>query len=48
MKSLSEFLKAVAIIAVVLLVVPFVAVLYCVPSIRLAFDQLAYEDAMRG
>ena len=27
---------------------PLVVVLYCVPSIRAAFDQLAYEDAMRG
>ena len=26
---------------------PVVVILYCIPSVRAAFDQLAYEDAMR-
>lgn len=47
-KIVSELMKAVAIIVSGLLVLPIVAALYYIPSIRLAFDQLAYEDAMRG
>ena len=27
---------------------PVVVILYCIPSIREAFNQVAYEDAMRG
>jgi len=48
MKSLPGFLKAVSIIVIGLLALPIVALLYCIPSIRLAFGQLAYEDAVRG
>lgn len=31
-----------------LVVLPIAVVLYLIPSVRGAFDQLAYEDAMRG
>ena len=48
LKPSFEFLKTVAIVVAGLLVFPIVVVLYCIPSIRLAFDLLAYEDAMRG
>lgn len=46
--TFTHALSAVAIVTCGLLVLPLVALLYCIPSIRLAFDQLAYEDAMRG
>ena len=32
----------------VMLALQIAASLYRIPSVRLAFDQLAYEDAMRG
>ena len=44
----SEWLKVVFIIAVGLIALPIVVLLYCIPTVRLAFNQLAYEDAMRG
>ena len=41
-------LEMAGVILAGLLVLPIVLLLYCIPSIRLAFDQLVYEDAMRG
>lgn len=41
-------LVATGVILAGIFVLPIVVVLYCIPSIRAAFDQLAYEDAMRG
>ena len=43
-----EIFLATGVLLVALFVVPFVVVLYCIPSIRASFEQLAYEDAMRG
>ena len=40
-------LMAVTILAGLVLL-PILIPLYLVPSVREAFDQLAYEDAMRG
>ena len=40
-------LMAVTILAGIVLL-PILISLYLVPSVREAFDQLAYEDAMRG
>ena len=41
-------LIAVGVVFVSLLFLPVVVLLHCIPSIRVAFDQLAYEDAIRG
>lgn len=45
-------LRDYALMAVTILVgivlLPILISLYLVPSVREAFDQLAYEDAMRG
>ena len=43
-----EIFLATGVLLVALFVLPFVVVLYCIPSIRASFEQLAYEDAMRG
>ena len=44
--------KECALMAVVIILgivfLPVVAILYCLPSVRATFDQLAYEDAMLG
>lgn len=48
---MSTFGNAVLVAAIIvcsLVALPFVAILYLIPSVRDAFDQLAYEDAMRG
>jgi len=31
-----------------IVLLPVLILLYLIPSVRKAFDQLAYEDAMRG
>ena len=41
-------LAVAAILLCSLIALPIVAILYLIPSVRDAFDQLAYEDAMRG
>ena len=41
-------LIATGVVLIALLFLPVVVLLYRIPSIRVAFDQLAYEDAMRG
>ena len=46
--TLGNAALVVAIIACSLMALPLVALLYLIPSVRGAFDQLAYEDAMRG
>ena len=43
-----EILIAIGVVFVALPFLPIVVLLYCIPSIRVAFDQLVYEDAMRG
>ena len=46
------WLRDYALIAVTILagivLLPIMIPLYLIPSVREAFDQLAYEDAMRG
>ena len=46
--TLGNATLVVAIIVCSLVALPFVALLYLIPSVRSAFDQLAYEDAMKG
>ena len=43
-----QALSVVSVVTSGLFALPVVALLYCSPSIRAAFDQLAYEDVMRG
>ena len=43
-----EIFLATGVVLVALFFLPFVVVLYFIPSIRASFEQLAYEDAMRG
>ena len=44
----SEVVLAIVSIFCALIAVPFVALLYLIPCVREAFNQLAYEDAMKG
>ena len=46
--TLGNAALVVAIIVCSLVALPFVAILYLIPSVRDAFDQLAYVDAIRG
>lgn len=48
MLTLRNALSVAAIIVCSLMALPLVALLYMIPSVRGAFDQIAYEDAMRG
>ena len=51
-KSRLVLMRDYALMAVTILVgivlLPIMILLYLIPSVREAFDQLAYEDAMRG
>lgn len=48
MSILRNTLSVTAIIVCSLMALPLVAMLYMIPSVRGAFDQIAYEDAMKG
>ena len=48
MSAFGNAVLVAAIIACSLMALPLVALLYLIPSVRDAFDQLAYVDAIRG
>lgn len=43
-----EYALMAVIIILGLVFLPVVVILYCIPSVRETFNQVAYEDAMRG
>jgi len=45
---LRDYALMVVTILVGIVLLPIMIPLYLIPSVREAFDQLAYEDAMRG
>lgn len=46
--SPKEYALMAGVIILGIVFLPIVVILYCIPSIRATFKQLAYEDAMRG
>ena len=43
-----EYALMAGVIILGIVFLPVVVLLYCIPSVRATFKQLAYEDAMRG
>ena len=48
MTRLCDYALMAVTILVGIVLLPFLVPLYLMPSVRETFDQLAYEDAMRG
>ena len=46
--SPKEYALMAGVIILGIVFLPVVVILYCIPSVRATFKQLAYEDAMRG
>ena len=46
--SPKEYALWAGIVILGIVFLPVVVILYCIPSVRATFKQLAYEDAMRG
>lgn len=43
-----EYALLAGIIILGIVCLPVVVILYCIPAVRDTFNQVAYEDAMRG
>ena len=46
--SPKEYALMAGVIILGIVFLPVVVILYCIPSVRATFKQLAYEDAMLG